>query len=55
MMKYRVHHFEIPQSGDQSKFEHILWIDEVEIGVVVPQVALEALCVHRVNFLLLVE
>jgi hypothetical protein len=53
--KYRVHHFELKMTSDQSKLEQFLNSLEGEIVAIIPNVTMSAFWVHKVDFLLIVE
>ncbi|HLE29014.1 MAG TPA: hypothetical protein VI793_12900 [Anaerolineales bacterium] len=53
--KYRVHHFDLGMTSDQSKLEQFLNSLEGEIIAIFPNVAMGFLWIHRVDFLLIVE
>ena len=54
-MKYRVHHFSIRMTTDQSKLEQFLNSLEGEVTAIIPNVTLAAFWVHRVDFVLIIE
>jgi len=54
-MKYKVHHFDISMTRDQSRLEQFLNSLKGEVVAVIPNVSISFLWVHRVNFLLIVE
>ncbi len=53
--KYRVHHFDLRMTADQSKLEQFLNSLEGEIIAIIPNVTLNFLWIHYVDFLLIVE
>ena len=55
MDKYKVHHFDIRMTRDQSKLEQFLNNLEGEVIAIIPNVTIDFLWVHRVDFLLIVE
>ena len=54
-MKYRVHRFDLRMTSDQSKLEQFLNSLAGEIVAIIPNVGLNFLWVHRVDFILIVE
>jgi len=54
-MKYKVHHFDISMTRDQSRLEQFLNNLKGEVVAVIPNVSISFLWVHRVNFLFIVE
>ncbi len=54
-MKYRVHRFDLKMTTDQSKLEQFLNNLEGEVIAIFPNIALEFMWAHRVDFLLIVE
>jgi hypothetical protein len=54
-MKYRVHRFDLKMTRDQSKLEQFLNSLEGEVVAIIPNVAIDAFWVHKVDFLLIVE
>jgi len=55
MDKYKVHRFDIRMTRDQSKLEQFLNNLEGEVIAIIPNVTIDFLWVHRVDFLLIVE
>jgi hypothetical protein len=53
--KYRVHRFDLRMTADQTKLEQFLNSLEGEIIAIVPNVTMNALWVHKIDFLLIVE
>ncbi len=53
--KYRVHRFDLKMTSDQSKLEQFLNSLEGEIIAIIPNVTLNFLWIHYVDFLLIVE
>ena len=53
--KYRVHHYDIRMTTDQSKLEQFLNSLEGEIVAIIPNVGISFFWAHRVDFLLIVE
>ena len=53
-MKYRVHHFEISMTKDQTKLEQFLNSLQGEVIAIIPNVTLGLTAPH-VDFLLIVE
>jgi hypothetical protein len=53
--KYRVHHFELKMTSDQSKLEQFLNSLEGEIVAIIPNVTWGAFWNHHVDILLIVE
>ena len=53
--KYRVHRFDLSMTKDQAKLELFLNSLEGEIIAIIPNVALSAFWLHKVDFLLIVE
>ncbi len=53
--QYRVHRFDLKMTNDQSKLEQFLNSLEGEIIAIIPNVTLNFLWIHYVNFLLIVE
>lgn len=54
-MKYRVHRFRIRMTTDQDELERFLNGLEGEVVAIIPNIAMGALWMHRVDFLLIVE
>ena len=54
-MKYRVHHFDLSMTKDQSKLEQFLNNLEGEIVAIIPNITVSFFWIHRVDFLLIVE
>ena len=54
-MKYRVHRFDLRMTADQSKLEQFLNGLAGEIVAIIPNVGLNIMWMHRVDFLLIVE
>jgi hypothetical protein len=55
MGQYKVHRFDIRMTRDQSKLEQFLNNLEGEVIAIIPNVTIDFLWVHRVDFLLIVE
>ena len=55
VMKYRVHRFDLKMSRDQSKLEQFLNNLTGEIVAIIPNVTIDFFCVHKVDFVLIVE
>ncbi len=53
--QYRVHRFDLKMTSDQSKLEQFLNSLEGEIIAIIPNVTLNFLWIHYVDFLLIVE
>ncbi len=53
--KYRVHRFDLKMTSDQSKLEQFLNSLEGGIIAIIPNVTLNFLWIHYVDFLLIVE
>ncbi|MBU7038723.1 MAG: hypothetical protein HXS52_12395 [Theionarchaea archaeon] len=53
--KYRVHRFKISMAEDQSRLEQFLNNLEGEVAAIIPNIALDIMWKHRVNFLFIVE
>jgi hypothetical protein len=54
-MKYRVHRFRIRMTTDQDELERFLNGLEGEVVAIIPNIAMGAFWMHRVDFLLIVE
>ena len=54
-MKYRVHRFNLRMTSDQSKLEQFLNNLEGEVVSIIPNVTLNFLWFHYVDFVLIVE
>lgn len=54
-MKYRVHRFDLKMSKEQSKLEQFLNNLTGEIIAIIPNVTIDFLWVHKVDFVLIVE
>ena len=54
-MKYRVHRFDLKMSKEQSKLEQFLNNLTGEIVAIIPNVTIDFLWVHKVDFVLIVE
>ena len=54
-MKYRVHRFDLKMTSDQSKLEQFLNNLTGEVVAIIPNIAIQALWVHQVDFVLIVE
>jgi hypothetical protein len=54
-MTYRVHRFRIRMTTDQDELERFLNGLEGEVVAIIPNIAMGALWMHRVDFLLIVE
>ena len=54
-MKYRVHRFDLKMTSDQSKLEQFLNSLTGEVVAIIPNIAIQALWVHQVDFVLIVE
>ena len=55
-MKYRVHHFEIRMTKDESKLEQFLNSLKGEVVTIIPNVSPVPLSLHaEVDFLLIIE
>jgi len=54
-MKYRVHRFDLKMTSDQSKLEQFLNSLTGEVVAIIPNIAIQALWVHQVDFILIVE
>jgi hypothetical protein len=55
VMKYRVHRFDLKMTRDQSKLEQFLNNLAGEIVAIIPNVTIDFLWVHKVDFVLIVE
>ena len=53
--KYRVHRFDLRMTNDQTRLEQFLNSLEGEIIAIIPNVTLNFLWIHYVDFLLIVE
>jgi hypothetical protein len=53
--KYRIHRFDLRMTADQSKLEQFLNSLEGEIIAIIPNVTIDFLWIHKVDFLLIVE
>lgn len=53
--KFRVHRFNLKMTADQSKLEQFLNSLEGEIVAIIPNVTIDILWIHKVDFLLIVE
>jgi hypothetical protein len=54
-MKYKVHRFELRMTVDQHALEKFLNQLEGEVVAIIPNVTLDFLWAHKVDFLLIVE
>ena len=54
-MNYRVHRFDISMTSDQSRLEQFLNNLDGEIIAIIPNVTIQFIWAHKVNFLLIVE
>jgi hypothetical protein len=54
-MKYKVHRFELRMTVDQYALEKFLNQLEGEVVAIIPNVTLDFLWAHKVDFLLIVE
>jgi len=54
-MKYRVHRFDLKMSKEQSKLEQFLNNLTGEIIAIIPNVTIDFLWVHKLDFVLIVE
>ncbi len=54
-MKYKIHRFDIRMSKDQTKLEQFLNNLEGDVVAIIPNVAIAAFWVHRINFLFIIE
>lgn len=54
-MKYRVHRFNLRMTSDQSRLEQFLNSLDGEVIAIIPNVTINFLWVHYVDFVLIVE
>ncbi len=54
-MSYRVHRFDIRMTRDQGNLERFLNSLEGEVVAIIPNVSIQAMWVHQVDFVLIVE
>ena len=54
-MKYRVHRFDVRMTKDQTKLEQFLNNLDGEVIAIIPNIAIQAFWIHKVDFLLIVE
>lgn len=54
-MRYRVHRFDIRMTRDQGNLERFLNSLEGEVVAIIPNVSIQAMWVHQVDFVLVVE
>ena len=54
-MDYKVHRFDIRMTRDQSRLEQFLNNLNGEVIAIIPNVQVQPLMIHKVDFLLIVE
>jgi len=54
-MKYRVHRFDVRMTKDQANLEQFLNNLDGEVIAIIPNITIQAVWIHKVDFLLIVE
>jgi hypothetical protein len=54
-MKYRVHRFDVRMTKDQANLEQFLNNLDGEVVAIIPNITIQAVWIHKVDFLLIVE
>jgi len=54
-MNYKVHRFDVRMTRDQSRLEQFLNNLKGEVIAIIPNVQVQPLMIHKVDFLLIVE
>lgn len=54
-MRYKVHRFDIRMTRDQGNLERFLNSLDGEVVAIIPNVSMQALWIHMIDFVLIVE